>query len=168
MYWSIDYYGSDPEKNNIEWGIAKKSEAWIFCRFKGGLDRKESRGCFWGGLIPQWTLCSFSDFTGIFFITLLRWNGCFIATVAAWGSITHLYPVLLLPSNKEEHEHMGQFTVQWKSQPTTSCQGFLSRPSFAPWQRKVSKMHLLCDRTLFYPSSLNFFYSKINYITAAY
>ena len=94
MYWSIDYYGSDPEKNNIEWGIAKKSEAWIFCRFKEGLDRKESRGCFWGGLIPQWTLCSFSDFTGIFFITLLRWNGCFIATVAAWGSITHLYPVL--------------------------------------------------------------------------
>ena len=43
-----------------------------------------------------------------------------------------------------------------KSQPASSCHSFLSRPSFVPWQRKVGKNHLLCDRTLFYPSSLIF------------
>ena len=34
--------------------------------------------------------------------------------------------------------------------------------------KKVRTMHLLCDRALFYSSSLNFCYSRPNYITTAY
>ena len=55
-----------------------------------------------------------------------------------------------------------------KTQSASSCQAFLSRPSFVPWQRKVSKMHLHCNRPLFYPSSINFCYLEFNYITTAY
>ena len=47
-------------------------------------------------------------------------------------------------------------SVQRKSQLTSSRQTFLSRPSFVSWQIKVDKIDLLCDRTLFYPSSINF------------
>ena len=43
----------------------------------------------------------------------------------------------------------------------------LSRPSFIPWQRKVGKIELLCDKT-FCPSFHNFCYSEFSYITAAY
>ena len=54
-----------------------------------------------------------------------------------------------------------------KNQSTSSNQAFLSRLSFVPSERKVGKMHLLCDKMLLYPSSINFCYSEINDITAA-
>ena len=52
-----------------------------------------------------------------------------------------------------------------KHQHSSSCQAFLSRSSFVPWQRKVGKMHLLCNRTLFNPSSFNFCYSESSVIS---
>ena len=61
-----------------------------------------------------------------------------------------------------------QSRLQQKSQLKSFRQAFLSWPSFIPWQRKVCKMHILCNRTLFYPSSLNSCYSELNYLTTAY
>ena len=94
---------------------------------------------------------------------LLRWDCCFIVTLVPWASIRHLCPVLycfqtIMGSQKLVVRTYGQHqsSVQWKSQPKSSWKAFLSMPSVIPWQRKVGKMHQLCNRTLFYPSSLIF------------
>ena len=94
---------------------------------------------------------------------LLRLDCCFIVTLVPWASIRHLCPVLycfqtIMGSQKLVVRTYGQHqsSVQWKSQPKSSWKAFLSMPSVIPWQRKVGKMHQLCNRTLFYPSSLIF------------
>ena len=64
---------------------------------------------------------------------------------------------------QQDHQGQHQASVQRKRQPTKSRQAFLSKPSLAPWKRKTRKLHLLCERTLFYPSSVNFYYLEFNY-----
>ena len=52
-----------------------------------------------------------------------------------------------------------------KNQPKGSWRTFLSKPTFVPQLRKVSKMFLFSKRMLLYPFSFNFCNSESNHIT---
>ena len=52
-----------------------------------------------------------------------------------------------------------------KNQPKGSWRTFLSKPTFVPQLRKVSKMFLFSKRMLLYPFSFNFCTSESNHIT---
>ena len=52
-----------------------------------------------------------------------------------------------------------------KNQPKGSWRTFLSKPTFVPQLRKVSKMFLFSKRMLLYPFSFNFYNSESNHIT---
>ena len=59
-------------------------------------------------------------------------------------------------------------TPVYKNQPRSYPRAFLLRPTSVSRQREVGKMHLVFDRTLFSPLSLNFFRSEFNHITRTY
>ena len=93
---------------------------------------------------------------------LLRWDGSlrkYILSLRCSVSLSNNYVTVKSCSRNINGQH--QPSIQRKSLPARFRQDFLSRTSFVPWQRKVGKMHLLCDRTLFYPSSLNFCQSEL-------
>ena len=65
-------------------------------------------------------------------------------------------PYSVLPSNNYVILK-GTFQCTAKNQSASSRQAFLSRP-FLFFEKKSREIHLLCNRTLFYPSSYNFCY----------
>ena len=77
---------------------------------------------------------------------LLRWDGCFTVAMAHWESISHLYP-------ERKRNILGSTNLAYSEKSIYKfLYGFLSRPSFVPWKRKISKMHLLCTYFAYLPS----------------
>ena len=55
---NFNNFGVHGKMQVLEVGVHKNIRvAWTVFRFKGGLGKKEGWWCFWGGLIPQCTLC---------------------------------------------------------------------------------------------------------------
>ena len=78
-------------------------------------------------------------FTDNFFvIKLLIWDGYFTVKVAPLGSI-----------NQIDHVLYCRATPVYSEKINLEVPAFLLRPTFILWQRKVGKMLLASDRTLF-------------------
>ena len=104
---------------------------------------------------------------------LLRWNGWFLhcnngSLTKHKLSVPYVFCIAVkqlcdYKNLQQEHQGQHQSSAQQNCQPRSSCQAFLSKPSLVPQKRKTCKLQLLCKRTLFYPSSINFDYSEFNY-----
>ena len=68
VHWKIRRLGGGEfMRNQYREGECLKRGAWIVCRFKGGLGKKEGGWCFWvrgggGWFIPRCTLCMMASF----------------------------------------------------------------------------------------------------------
>ena len=115
----------------------------------------------------SWGLTKFNSFTDKFFIMKLsRWDGSLRKhkpSLPCSISLSNNCVTIKACCKNVNRQH--QSSIQQKSNPTIFHQAFLSRPSFVFWQRKVGKMHLLCNRVLFNPSILNFCCLEFHYIT---
>ena len=85
---------------------------------------------------------------------LLRWDGCFTVTLAPWESIKHLYLFRIafkqLCDCKKEHSWVQQKIIY------KFLSGFPFRVFLCSSAKHVGKMHWLCNRMLFCPSSFLF------------